>query len=62
MDDLENILSNYLTTKDLVKMWGVGKEWIFKYLQEDRIKGAKKIGNRWFFPKDVQKPKDLRFK
>lgn len=55
-------LENLITIKDLIVKWDVSRHTIFGYLQENRIKGAVKLGHKWYFPKDIEKPEDRRFK
>lgn len=53
-------LSEYVGAKDKAKEWGICWERVLKYLNENRVKGAVKMSNRWFIPRDSPKPPDKR--
>ncbi len=52
----------YISVKEASKIWNISERRIRKLLLEGRIEGAKKIGNSWSIPKDIQKPIDNRYK
>ncbi len=50
----------FMTTKDAVKKWNISERRIRQLLQDGRIEGAVKNGNRWNIPIDAVKPVDKR--
>ena len=55
----QNQLSDFYSTKDLVKRTGRSRKWIEKWLPKKRIPGAVKIGGEWSFDRksvDIRLP------
>ena len=52
----------YISVKEASKIWNISERRIRRLLLDGRINGAKKIGNSWSIPKDIQKPIDNRYK
>ncbi|GEM_PF-513364 len=52
----------FLTSKEVSVLWGISQCRIIRLAREGRIDGAVQFGNRWMFPKTVQKPVDARTK
>ena len=52
----------YISVKDIANQWGVTSRWVLMLCKDNRIVGAKRIGNMWVIPEDTQRPKDARFK
>ncbi len=46
-------MSDYLTTEDLQRIYGIGDETARRWCKRGRVK-AKKIGKRWFIEKDKE--------
>jgi len=42
--------------------WNISERRIRQLIQDNRIQGAKKIGNTWYIPDDASKPIDKRYK
>jgi len=51
---------NYFSSKQLSEQWGITPRRIVLLASQGRIKGAKQIDGRWFFPEDAIKPQDPR--
>lgn len=47
---------NYISLKEKAKMWGICHSRMYHFLHEDKLPGAVNIGNKWFVPKDLEKP------
>lgn len=52
----------YMSIKQAVEKWEIGKRRIQVLCVEDRIEGAVKIGSYWAVPADAIKPIDRRVK
>lgn len=52
----------YLSAKETSAKWGITPRRILVLYQENRIVGAKRIGNIWVIQDDAAKPRDARFK
>jgi len=50
----------YLTTKEIAQKWGVSVTWVTILCKQGRIEGTVRKGNRWYIPKNAQKPEDKR--
>jgi len=50
----------YMTTREAVIKWNISERRIRQLLQDGRIEGAKKVGNTWNIPINVNKPADKR--
>ena len=50
----------YLSVKQISKLWGISERRIIKLLNENRIPGAIKNGRYWSIPKSAHKPLDKR--
>lgn len=50
----------FMTTKEAVKKWNISERRIRQLLANNRIDGAKKIGNSWNIPVNAIKPADKR--
>ena len=50
----------FMTTNDAVKKWGISERRIRQLLQDGRIEGAVKVGNKWNIPINANKPADKR--
>jgi hypothetical protein len=53
---------DYLSVKEIANKWHVSARWVLMLCKDNRIEGAKRIGNMWVIPIDAQRPKDARFK
>lgn len=56
------ILENYLTIREISEIWGISTRRLQILCKQNRVKGAKIVGNMWFIPKDTEKPIDARIK
>ena len=52
----------YLTLKEISKIWGISDRMVTVYCTNGRIPGAIKKGNMWLVPQDSKKPEDRRKK
>lgn len=59
--ELSQELSQYTTSRETAKRWGVCWAWVMQYLTAGRVSGAVKINNTWFIPKNAEKPADKRY-
>ena len=50
----------YKSAKQIAVEWGVSKRRVQVLCAQNRISGAKKIGNMWIIPGEVGKPTDMR--
>lgn len=50
----------YLSVREISKLWGISERRIIKLLNENRIPGAIKNGRYWSIPKETHKPLDKR--
>jgi len=54
---------DYISSQEVAVKWGITKRRVQILCQQQRIKGAFKIGKRaWAIPKNAEKPRDLRKK
>lgn len=53
---------DYLSVKEFSEKWGISTRRIQTLCSQNRIDGAKRIGNMWVIPKDINKPVDARIK
>jgi len=51
-----------MTTKQAAEKWGIGVGMVKKYIVQNRIPKAQKLGRDWFIPDQAQKPEPLRTK
>lgn len=51
---------NYMTITEASKKWGVSIWTVDYYLNNGRVKGAIKVKDKWFLPKNAEKPVDRR--
>lgn len=52
----------YLSVKEFSEKWGISPRRIQVLCNQNRINGAKRIGNMWVIPSDNHKPVDARTK
>lgn len=52
----------YLSIKEFSEKWGISTRRIQVLCNQNRINGAKRIGNMWVIPRENQKPVDARIK
>lgn len=52
----------YLTIKEVAKLWNISERRVSKLCCENRIVGAVKFGKSWAIPTDSKKPEDARVK
>lgn len=53
---------DYISVKETSTKWGVTSRWVHILCKENRIEGAKRVGNIWIIPADAQRPTDARYK
>jgi hypothetical protein len=53
---------DYLSVKEMSNKWEISTRRIQTLCNQNRIKGAKKIGYMWVIPEDAKKPNDARIK
>ena len=53
---------DYLTTKQAAEKWNISLRRVQVLCEQERIKGAVRLGWAWAIPKDAEKPADLRMK
>jgi len=51
---------DFLTTKEMSKIWKISARRISLLCSEGRVEGAVKKGKTWLIPKDAKKPEDPR--
>jgi len=51
-----------MSTKEAAKLWGISDRRVSKLCADGKIEGARKDGQSWMIPSDVEKPKDGRFR
>lgn len=49
-----------MTVKEAADKWMVSETWVSILCKQDRVKGAVKIGKKWYIPDDTLKPIDSR--
>lgn len=52
----------YMTAKEAAQKWDITVRRVQILCSQNRIDGAKRIGNMWVIPLDAKKPEDARFK
>lgn len=60
--DSMDTMDNLCTAKELAEKWGVTVRMVTLMCTEGKLPGAKKFGNSWVIPKDIEKPIDGRTK
>ena len=53
-------MNDYLTIKEVAKMWELTPRRVQKMCSDGRIIGVVKFGKSWAVPKDAEKPPDGR--
>lgn len=54
---------DYISSQEAADKWGITKRRVQVLCEQQRIKGAFKIGQRaWAIPNDAKKPEDARLK
>ena len=53
---------DYISVQDAVKKWGISERRIQKLCEENRIPGVVRFSRMWLIPKNIEKPKDGRYK
>jgi len=53
---------DYLSVKEMSEKWGITVRRIQVLCKQNRIDGAKRIGNMWVIPMAMNKPTDARIK
>lgn len=53
---------DYITAKEAAEKWGISQRRVQVLCEQERIKGAVRLGWAWAIPKDVEKHKDARKK
>lgn len=51
---------DYMTAQEAADKWGITRRRVQILCTQDRITGAKMMGNMWLIPIDAEKPKDGR--
>lgn len=51
---------NYISAREVAKKWGISQRRVAVLCSENRINGAKMVGNMWIIPDSVEKPIDAR--
>ena len=54
--------TDYITTIEMSKIWGISSRRISLLCSQGRVPGAEKKGKTWLIPKDAVKPTDPRKK
>ena len=50
----------FMTAREASTLWGISQRRVAIFCSEDRVEGAKLMGNMWLIPQDAQKPNDAR--
>lgn len=53
---------DYMTVREVAKLWEISERQVQKLCKADRIKGAVYLSRIWLIPKDTKKPEDARLK
>ncbi len=53
-------MDDYISAKDAAEKWSVSQRRVSALCSQERIPGAKIVGNQWLIPFDAAKPKDAR--
>ncbi len=51
---------DYITAQEAANKWGITRRRVQVLCSQNRIKGAKRLGNMWAIPNDAEKPVDGR--
>ncbi len=51
---------DYITAQEAADKWGITRRRVQVLCSQNRIKGAKRLGNMWAIPNDAEKPVDGR--
>lgn len=51
---------DYITAQEAADKWGITRRRVQILCVQNRIEGAKRLGNMWVIPKDAEKPADGR--
>jgi DNA adenine methylase len=51
---------DYMSAKETAEKWNISQRRVAILCSENRIPGAKMVGNMWIIPTDVKKPEDAR--
>ena len=52
----------YMSVSEASEQWNVSKRWVQRLCEAGRIDGVRRFGRSWMIPKNVERPKDLRYK
>lgn len=52
----------FISVKETAEKWGINPRRVQTLCNENRIKGAQRVGNYWVIPEDAEKPEDARKK
>lgn len=55
-------MDNLCTAKELAGHWGITVRMVTLMCTEGKLPGARKFGNSWVIPKNIEKPVDGRTK
>lgn len=55
-------MEKLLNISEVAKKWGISHKRVQGLCAQNRLDGARKIGNMWVIPADSQKQKDPRIK
>jgi len=58
----EVVCMEYITAKEAAEKWSISQRRVQVLCEQERIKGAVRLGWAWAIPKDAQKPVDARLK
>jgi hypothetical protein len=53
---------DYITAQEAADKWGITRRRVQILCVQNRIDGAKRLGNMWVIPKDAPKPTDARLR
>jgi len=51
---------DFITAREAAILWGISQRRVAIFCSDDRIEGAKLVGNMWLIPQETQKPNDAR--
>jgi DNA adenine methylase len=51
---------DYITAQEAAEDWGITRRRVQVLCSENRIEGAKRLGNMWVIPREAKKPIDGR--
>ncbi|WP_417340834.1 helix-turn-helix domain-containing protein [Evtepia gabavorous] len=52
----------YMSCPEAAMKWGISERRVQRLCEDNRIPGVSKLGNMWLIPRNVDKPKDRRYK